>query len=44
LTLGGFEHQRGGGNNVSGRRGWHGRKIKLKEFEHEEGHIALRVK
>jgi hypothetical protein len=33
-----------GANNVAGRRGQHGKEIKPKEFEHEEGHIALRVK
>jgi hypothetical protein len=29
---------------VVGRRRKHGRKLKLKETEHENGHIALRVK
>jgi hypothetical protein len=33
-----------GGNDVAGRRGKHSREIKLKEFECEEVHIALRVK
>jgi hypothetical protein len=42
LTLGGPSIK--GGDNVAGRRGQHDREIKLKEYEQEEGHIALRVK
>jgi hypothetical protein len=33
-----------GGNYVVGRRGRHGRKLKLKETEPENGHEALRMK
>jgi hypothetical protein len=33
-----------GRNYVVGRRGWHGRKLKCKETEPENGHIALRMK
>jgi hypothetical protein len=33
-----------GGNYVVERRGWHGRKLKLKETEPENGHIVLRMK
>jgi hypothetical protein len=32
------------GNYVVGRSGRHGRKLKLKENEPENGHIALRMK
>jgi hypothetical protein len=32
------------GTYVAGKRGQHGREIKLKDFEHKEGHIVLRMK
>jgi hypothetical protein len=33
-----------GGNYVMGKRGRHGRKLKLKETEPENCHVALRMK